>query len=491
MPKEDLKPIVITDFQKGIAPSPHFGIGDMRNIDIWSEPGVAKIAWSSSKKSSTTITGYPRWSSQDTSTSANLYFFDSDNKAYSSTYGETSFANIAGNTQTNGTGDGMIWWKNHLFCIRDTALDVYKFSTTTWYNSWGGYTLTTGGGYHPTLWSLNDDKLYIAHGNLLMSVEAVGTFDANNAATYTVTTSALDLPAGYKIKTVRELGDKIVTGTWTGASIADRRIADIFFWDRSSTTFSDPVRFQENGVNAMIVVAGLLYVQAGVFGNWYVTNGSGSQLFAKMPKKIFDFTGAQYIKVEPDAIFHRDGKIYFGVSLGSGTTLNPLGIWSLDIESRSVTFENQLSTGNTANLKVGTLFSTGSDTFVAGWQDVGSSAQGVDLIGNSYRYTSYAAYLESALYPVGLNLTKRVFTQAHFQLSEPLSTGQGVKIYYRTNTSDSYTLIGTYDYSTLGAVLSHTFTPDIPACEFVQIKCALTTGASSSTTPKLKSIILI
>lgn len=35
--------IVIADFQKGIADSPHLGFADMRNIDIYSEPGVARV----------------------------------------------------------------------------------------------------------------------------------------------------------------------------------------------------------------------------------------------------------------------------------------------------------------------------------------------------------------------------------------------------------------------------------------------------------------
>lgn len=37
------KPIFISDFQKGISPSPLLGFSDMRNIDNWSVPGVAKI----------------------------------------------------------------------------------------------------------------------------------------------------------------------------------------------------------------------------------------------------------------------------------------------------------------------------------------------------------------------------------------------------------------------------------------------------------------
>ena len=115
---------------------------------------------------------------------------------------------------------------------------------------------------------------------------------------------------------------------------------------------------------------------------------------------------------------------------------------------------------------------------------------GIDLSSaTSYFYTTgYSGYFDSPLYVVGTPLNQREFSEVEFQLAKELATGEGIRIAYRVNLTDTFTTIGTYTYATLGAVISHHAIADIPACEMLQIRVALC--GTATTTPSLKQIIL-
>lgn len=116
-----------------------------------------------------------------------------------------------------------------------------------------------------------------------------------------------------------------------------------------------------------------------------------------------------------------------------------------------------------------------------------AASYGIDLITNtSYAYTTdYGGYFLSPFYQVGTPLKKRAFTQGEFQLSKELATDEGIQISYRVNLTDSFTTIGTYIYAVVGAVTSHNFIADIPACDALQIKVALL--GTSTTSPSFRS----
>ena len=115
---------------------------------------------------------------------------------------------------------------------------------------------------------------------------------------------------------------------------------------------------------------------------------------------------------------------------------------------------------------------------------------GIDKSTNtSYSYTTpYSGYFLSPFYQVGTPLVKRAFTQGEFQLTKELATGEGIQISYRVNLTDSFTVIGTYTYAVLGAITSHNFIADIPACEALQIKVAIL--GTATTTPNWRSVTL-
>jgi hypothetical protein len=120
---------------------------------------------------------------------------------------------------------------------------------------------------------------------------------------------------------------------------------------------------------------------------------------------------------------------------------------------------------------------------------------GLDLSSaTSYAYTTdYGGYFITPLYTVGSVNSLRKFQEIEFQLARPMRTGEGIRIAYRNDLTASFTTLGTYDYSTWSAIVSHnamimTTPAQIPACEQIQFKISLL--GSSTTSPELKTIIL-
>ena len=115
---------------------------------------------------------------------------------------------------------------------------------------------------------------------------------------------------------------------------------------------------------------------------------------------------------------------------------------------------------------------------------------GLDKTTNtSYAYTTdYSSYFLSPFFQVGTPLVKRAFTQIEFELSKELATGEGIKVEYRINLTDSFTTIDVWTFAVLGAVASHNAIASIPACEALQLKVSLLGAAT--TTPNLRSITL-
>jgi len=105
-------------------------------------------------------------------------------------------------------------------------------------------------GYHK-VYPKNDGKLYIGAGRYVASVEELTTFVPATAGTFTYTVRALDLPENFRIKCLAELGNNLEIGTWSSPTlenyIYNHRVAVIFPWDRSSSSFGEPISLEESG----------------------------------------------------------------------------------------------------------------------------------------------------------------------------------------------------------------------------------------------------
>lgn len=490
--------LTIKDFNVGIGASPHVGFGVMKNMDIDTLPGVAKLNFRLVKQSGSIVTNTVLWKVRDPLSPNDIYALDNAGVVYHSANSGTTWIVLSGNTVGGGdsAGQGLMIWKNYLFVMRTSDIDVYGLppSGAGWLNAWQSSIDTEWQDdlWHPLLSSKNDSKLYGGAGRYVFSVEEVlgQTFDPANSATYTWTEKALDLPSGYRIKCLAEQGNNLMMGTWQGMAITDFKIADIFPWDRSSPSFGQPIAMEENGVNAMICVNNILYVVAGIAGKIFSCNGYQAVLIAQVPEYVVQIDGGAYLLPLPGAIMHHKGKIYFGIG---GLIQDGGGVWSLNPNSKGniLNWENVISTGNTKNtvFLIGSLLSITREVYLCGWTD--ATNNGIDMLDIFNRIsTSYGGQIESPAYVVGTNLIKRQFTTCEFLLAKALTSGQGVKLEYRIDLSASWTLIGTYDFNGIGGVLSHNADTDIPETELIQIRASITVGAANNASVELKTVTL-
>jgi hypothetical protein len=468
------KPIIIDNFQKGIADSPLLGFGKMLNVDISTRPGTAMINYSAVKTSSTNVTGTPNWMVKDADTGI-VYAFTSDNKLHKNA---SSWAVKAGNTTSSGNGNGMVIWNGYILTFRSGQTDAFNISGESWTN--GFQAITTDTSWHPSLVG-QDDILYIGSQNVIQTFTEVGAFNPADSGTWTFGTTALDLPTGYKINCLAELGDKLYAGTQFGTGVYGGR-ADIFPWDRTSSSFELPIRLPEDGIHQMLTVGNLLYVVAGRNHNIYVTNDSSFELVYK--QRLIDNRGGAYLNPKPGAIIFHKGRLFTGVS-GSGDATNPYGVYSLDTKTGVWNFENQLSSGNTdGDVIIGALCSETDDIFHVGW-NYNSASWGIDQVGATVYNTAYETLLESTLYKVGSKYNKRTFQYIEFELADAMVSTDGVRLSYRENLGDDWTTIGTTTYASDGALKSQRFSFG-QSLESVQIRAEL----KGTSTMCLKSIIL-
>lgn len=488
---------------QGISQSPFTGYGDVRQLDIFTLPGIAKLNNLTAKKSGSTVVTRVNWMVKNPATPAEVYALDDGGKVYKSTDSGATWALMTG-FGAGGAGQGMAIWKNYLFVARATAIDVCGDGTATgitnanWSNSWAGLTLTTDALWHPMLVSKNDNKLYIGAGIYVSSVDEVTgqTFAPGTPATYTATAQALDLPPNYRIKCMEELGNNLMLGTWQGTNVYDIRVADIFPWDRSASSFGQPIVINEFGVHAMLNIGNALVVLAGIDGQVFISGGVGATPIAQIPQSIADISNNKYIDFYPGAIANWKEKVYFGVSSGgSATTIAGMGVYSLTRTARGNILINEhlISTGNDGSgetIKIGALLPVTRDNMLIGWAD--DTTYGIDNITTSSFATSYGGYFESPMYRVGTSDQTRKFQQVEINLARPLRTNEGIKLSYRSDLSQSYTDFITWDFATYAGELSHTTTLtkptyNIPKSELIQIKVSIT---GTTTTPHLMSVTL-
>lgn len=487
------KPLIIEAPRQGIAPSAHVGFADVKNLDIFDKLGVARLNKILAKVSSTTVTAQVKWIVKNPASPANLYAIDSNGVVYNSTDSGATWASLSDRA---GAGQGLAVWKDYLFVAAGSNIDTYGplSGAAAWSSSWQA--LPSGDSlWSPMLVSKLDGNLYIGDGRYITSVaENSGqNFAPGTSASYTYTAQALTLPEDYRVKCLAEQGNNLMIGTWKGSNIYDNKIADIFPWDGSSTTYNDPIQINTNGVNAMINIGGNLYVLAGIDGKIYKSNGVQAWPIGQIPLSVANIDGGKYLEPYPGAIMNFKDKLYFAVNSQS---TDGMGIYSLVETSKGniITCEHTISTGTTGGtnpLIIGALLDVTRDIFVAGWRD--NATYGIDRLSTtSYAYgTDYSGFMTSPLYQVGNSQDLRKYNRLEFYLAKELAASEGIRVKYRINETDSFTTLGTYTTTNIGTGLTSFVERNIniPACEQLQIRVELL--GTSTTTPEFKNLILL
>lgn len=406
---------------------------------------------------------------------------------------------LSGNTLTNSNAQGLAIFQNYLFAFRSRLVDVYgPFSSAegsrAWQNDWQILTASTGDSNPHVALTGKDDILYFADRNTtsgvpyIGSIQHIGTFDPTNAATFTFTPIALTLPAYKTITCLDELGVNLMIGT-SGR--------EIYPWDRTSTSFlvNQTIVAGETNIQAMRTLNNVLYFAAGTRGSIYFTVGSITRLLRRLPTSI---TGIPFNTVTISSMIAHKGKIFFTVGVKGAS-----GVYSLDISTGQLIFEHRITTSpidasaytgtyGTIAVTFGSLYSNGAESLIIPWKDVDNTLYGIDntLYINYYYYPTYAGYFDSDLREVGSNSSPRTFSNVIMELDKPLASGEGIKLSYRKNLSDAFTLMATFDYATYAAEQSFIAAAPITDASFVQIRMEMTVAVTTSSSPELRTIIL-
>lgn len=485
--------------------TPLTGMADIVNIDIFDEPGVAKIDFAP-----TEVIGEGDVTDGDTR-AFTCCAIDTEGDAYIGSDEGDSFVldestdnvtetnhGTAGNFQNNVFWKGWTIYASYDSTFRRINLSAYDGNTfqpnfvNTTTNS-----LRAGDGdfrFSRTAMIKYFDWVFVASGRYVAYLEeTVGQdFDATDSNTYTWTAEALDLPEDIYID-----GFFIYNGfLMISAGNLDTPHQRIYPWRLASATgesfpetFNIPIELN-NGVAAQLQTDdNLFYFMNGNNGVFSVSNISNIEDFSKFDNLVFPNADSG-IAQKSEAITKVKDCFLVGVS-NEEAGVSPIGVYVVrDGAYTRQTLSEELD-GSADNIRIHFIEPYQYSRYLVGWENVTDDTYGVDLFGKSdYRYTGYKAAMESPLYQPGLVLNDKSYQQVEIVLAKELATGQGIKISYRENLTDSWTELGTYDYATYGAVSKINAQDGIMNTTTLQIKVELTTGASSTTTPELISVRL-
>src|SRR3990167_1835893 len=181
------------------------------------------------------------------------------------------------------------------------------------------------------------------------------------------------------------------------------------------------------------------------------------------------------------------GKIYFAGKSpdtgGSGEEVpDGIGVWSYNPTTGALVMENQIDTGKTGatggtdEVHITALYPVNQNSYLIAFQDEATpDINGIDKISDTERYTNYTARIDSQYFNVGTKKKPRSFSTIEFELSEPLATGEGIRLSQRTNLNDSFTTIRTFDFATDGAITTGNTDMRITTEGGIQIRIEMTT----------------
>lgn len=493
------KPITISNWKSGMHVSPYAGFSQMRGIDPFAIPGVAKIErkFLPFTTAGTAISSLVNFQVFDPN-NGTVYALTADGKLYlveTASYSQVTGTGYNGTTEaTAANGNGLAYWKGCIWRARNNLLDYYDIANTTWHYAKFGTFSTTRTGRIP-LFVGQDDKLYIGNGRKLDYLAESGTFSPAAETGMGTITNGVTLSQDYIITCFAELGNNLMIGTVYGTAGTPRG-ADIFPWSRDTTeSFSLPIRINTEGVNVMETTNNLLYISAGLHGDIYISNGVSFSLFAKLPLDGANNKGN--VQVYSDAMdFYGDQLLIGATQLvnSANQILNPMGVYScISGAVRFMGNNTHASDGSDgAIITISSIISISPTKFLVAWRKAiidGATTYGIDyLVTSSAVIPTYGAYMESEMYLVGSDREPATLEHFDFYLNKPLASGDGIRLSYRTSDSGSYTEIFTLDFANYRAVNTYSFDTSITGIKTVQFKISLTcTGVDS---PELRAIII-
>lgn len=405
-----------------------------------------------------------------------------------------------GNTVTAAStpdfNTGIAVWNGYIFALYDgtDGYSLYTCPVTATPPVFTAFQDLINGPYpHRTFTDVNG-TLYWCDGNAIGSLIQVTTFDPNNSATYVWTQNNLPiLPENEVLQCINQLGSNLLLGGLYNFT---------YSWDKLSSD-AIPIYVPENNCHRIVTVNSNAYLFVGNRGRIYITNGANAQLYKKVPdhisntiEPIFVWGGAMYNK----------NQLYFALSAFTSSVSGETGIsqyggiWAIDTNTNALRLVNKLSydtyggytaemCGMIANATTTSGITIQNFGLVCGWEDSTETASpnyGSDVLPvnsspaiSNVPYSNYETYVDSDMIPIGTYLNPVTDANVEWKLTNPMVTGEGIKLQYRQDLSQAFADITGSEVTTAG-VFSGVVQVNFQKSQWLQIR---TLTKSTSTTP--------
>lgn len=442
------KAIVISGWNKGIAPDPYSGIGKMLTVDL-STPGEVSSGYGltlNTLGAGTLNTPIHRAMKQVNGVATLYFILDAASQVWSSSTYNGTFSFLSTSNSTTGAtaaNQGLCYYvprsgiaNSYLFKFRNDSIDYLKLGTGTWVVGWNPATGSAGSTGIITA-SVNhfaiegqDSVLYFCNGAGIGSIfEQDGQiFDPTIPATYNFTTQAVPIAAYDTAQSIAEQGVNLLIGGSLNA---------IYPWDRVSPQPNYPIFIGDTFIDRMVTVNTNVYIFPGGTtsrGRIYLTNGSQANLYFKIPDYI---TGVQdpYF-VWGDAMFHRNSLIFgfFMKKNGGGYVTADTDfrstdqVWSIDLDTKvfqSISTLGAASVIGRASVLMPSLQTSPGMSYIVGVDDSQSATSAsIEYSGTAAGIGRYFVFTD--LIPVGTLFDKRTFSQVEIKLRSPLESGESI-----------------------------------------------------------------
>lgn len=412
------------------------------------------------------------------------------------TSGFWTYTGLTGTADTFA-GTGLVFYQatdgtGFVFAFNSQSIDFFSLQTYTW--TWG-WKPSDGTNHQTNYLHANsnheaqvapDSKVYFCDGNWVcgfFQLDPTVAFVPGTKSTYTFFQQQALVPTTDTAISLSYIGANILIGGKNNI---------VYSWDGTSSG-AVWILLPEYNVKRMITVNTNCYIFVGNRGRIYVTNGTGAQLFKKIPDHIsgtiepyFTWGGACSTK----------NQLYFSASAttNSGSANSQYGgLWAIDLDTKAMRLTNQLSYATYAGSATAMMPNFGTNPsgtgLYLGWEN-GSSVYGIDTTSSS-PYTTSVATIDSDLIPLGTYTHTRDVTNIEYRLTTPLVSGESITIKTRLifntqNTGYTTTLTDSTvgNYSNKGDI-------NFLNAQWVQFQIVLNSTASTPSYVRLKHIRIL
>lgn len=400
--------------------------------------------------------------------------------------------NISGQAGSS-TATDLVIWKGYLLII-GSSIDIADVGDLisngpllAWDYAWENITENTQ--FMEAIVTQEDDSVYfLTRDGIGSLIEEPGeTFDPTDTTTYSITSTAITIPANDTTTCLAEMGSNIYIGGI---------LSYIYVWDKISLGFNQILFVPEQRIAKLVGTDQNVFAFTGNRGRIYLTNGASFELFKKVPDYVTG-TVQPYIQWR-DASYSRNQLYFSFVAFNNeGTELTSVaGAWAIDLDTKALRMVNKITNsgyGGRVNMVVempadGQQQNTNpvGTGLVLGW-NVSTTTYGIDRP-SSEPYQSLESFIETDIIPVGTFLKPFSPSQFEWKTSVPLGgngTSETIKISYRTNLLDTYTEIGTStsNSTTLNGAssISEMFKANFEKAQWVQFKIEMSSNATTPT----------